>query len=290
MDVTARSFWQLLPSMLEAICAADYVAVDLEMSGIMTRDSLTTGEMSLEQAYARLRNAANTFSPVALGVTTVRFVESSYQAQTFTIPISTLVPCHTREDTQLASLLDRKLTFSSNSLRFLEVHGFDVNCAIGSGVPYLSREEMEILSERFLCSGGTTGDLIEESSLTPFDRSFCDHVGKTVRKWLASEPKLKSVLEIPEPRGGNLRRSTTSLVRQVVASEFPQCRCWRQHTGDAMSVVLRDEKKEYEIEQRETEAKVTSLAKNFGEWHEITTTAPADMYRSVMDLRGTDRL
>jgi len=75
MDVTAENFWQLLPNMLEAIAAADYVAVDLEMSGVMVRDSLTTGEVSFEQAYARLRSAANTFSAIELGITTMRFVE-----------------------------------------------------------------------------------------------------------------------------------------------------------------------------------------------------------------------
>ncbi|GJN77456.1 hypothetical protein PLIIFM63780_000947 [Purpureocillium lilacinum] len=264
MDVTAENFWQLLPNMLEAIAAADYVAVDLEMSGVMVRDSLTTGEVSFEQAYARLRSAANTFSAIELGITTMRFVESSYQTQTFTIPISAIIPRHTREDAQLAKLLDRRLTLSSNSLRFLEEHGFDMDRTLGGGVPYLSREEMELLSEHSFSGGRAEVEPVDVSSLVSFDRCFYERLVETLKAWLASKPKPGTALEIPEPRGGNLRRSTISLVNHVVASEFPQCRCWRQRTGDAMSVSLRDAKKQDEIERRESEAKITSLAKNFG--------------------------
>ncbi|KAJ6446444.1 CAF1 family ribonuclease domain-containing protein [Purpureocillium lavendulum] len=264
MDVTADNFWQLLPSMLEAIAAADYVAIDLEMTGVVVRDSASRGKMSLEQAYNRVRNAASTFSAVELGVTTMRFMNSSYQTQTFTVPISTIVPRETREDAQLAKLLDRKLTLSSNSLRFLVEHGFDMERALGGGVPYLSREELELVQQRFLGGGGVDCEKVDLAALSEFEAFFCGKLRTTLKEWLACAPKPGNVLEVPEPRGANLRRSTIALVNRIVADEFPQCRCWRQRTGDAMSIAVRDMEKSAEIEMRENRAKGACLAKNFG--------------------------
>ena len=75
MDITAENFWENLPEILATIVEADYVAIDLEMTGVQVRDSLTTSEISLDQAYARIRAAAGTFSAIEIGATAIRWID-----------------------------------------------------------------------------------------------------------------------------------------------------------------------------------------------------------------------
>ena len=186
-----------------------------------------------------------------------------YKTRTFTIPISTLISQNTREDNQLSQFLDRKLTLSSNSLHFLQRHNFDLGKAMTVGVPYLSREERRLVREQLWQDGICKRlDLV---SLNAFDVSFCEGLRTEVRRWLCTDlPMVCSyvevlsreltdeffqgaILEIPEPRGLNLDKSTVVLVGRIIADEFPQCRCWRPTQGSAMNITLRDVDKDVEV-------------------------------------------
>lgn len=65
------AFWSQLPEILLKLAEANYIAIDLEMSGIQIRDSLPSQGLSFEQVYQRIRKAATTFSPLQLGITTI---------------------------------------------------------------------------------------------------------------------------------------------------------------------------------------------------------------------------
>lgn len=104
------------------------------------------------------------------------------------MPIATLVPRRTREDAQLADLLDRRLTLSSASLRFLGKHGFDVEHALGAGVPYLARDELRRATERFLPAAGAAHEAVDLAALDDADARFCAELRATLREWLQSAP------------------------------------------------------------------------------------------------------
>lgn len=78
MDINAHNFAENLPDLLLIIACADYVAVDLEMSGIQVKDSLARGAVSMEQVYGRIKDAASTFETLQLGITACRWVGSMY--------------------------------------------------------------------------------------------------------------------------------------------------------------------------------------------------------------------
>jgi len=60
---------------------------------------------------------------------------------------------------------------------------------LGGGVPYLSREEIELLSEHSFSGGRAEVEPVDVSSLVSFDRCFYERLVETLRAWLASKPK-----------------------------------------------------------------------------------------------------
>lgn len=97
MDITAEDFWEKLPDVLAIIAGADYVALDLEMTGVRVRDSLSTGEISVEQAYRRIRTTASTFSAIELGVTAIRWVECRCFTPSWVTFVSLILDSHLRD-------------------------------------------------------------------------------------------------------------------------------------------------------------------------------------------------
>lgn len=78
MDINSGSFFEKLPDLIAIIACADYLVIDLEMSGVQVKDSLPRGAVSLEQVYGRIRTAASTFGALQLGVTAIRWTGSSF--------------------------------------------------------------------------------------------------------------------------------------------------------------------------------------------------------------------
>ena len=78
MEVDNETFRGELLPILEHIADASYVTFDLEMSGITTRPRYTTGDRShdvgkpsLQQQYDEIRDAAQTFQVVQVGITCI---------------------------------------------------------------------------------------------------------------------------------------------------------------------------------------------------------------------------
>lgn len=71
MDVDRFNFWQTLPTVLEAISLADYVAFDLEMSGI---PNLVGASQPTESTFYHLAaEAARTFQILQVGLTCLSY-------------------------------------------------------------------------------------------------------------------------------------------------------------------------------------------------------------------------
>ena len=79
MDVDRSSFQPRLLALLEAIANAHFVAFDFELSGIQSKQSHTVratdapheGKQSLQQRYAELKDAAEKYQILQVGITCV---------------------------------------------------------------------------------------------------------------------------------------------------------------------------------------------------------------------------
>ena len=78
MDVNSNDFQRLAPSILDAVANAHFVTLDLELSGIPGQQPNRTkvgegssGKPTLQQRYAELKIAAETYQVLQLGITCV---------------------------------------------------------------------------------------------------------------------------------------------------------------------------------------------------------------------------
>jgi poly(A)-specific ribonuclease len=74
MDVTKENFFEILPKILKSISECDFLALDLEMTG------LTSGKMerqkpwdSPQQRYTKVRDGAMAVCPTQFGLCTFKF-------------------------------------------------------------------------------------------------------------------------------------------------------------------------------------------------------------------------
>lgn len=79
MDVDRISFQSKLPAMLEAIANAHFVAFDLELSGIQSKQftmpkatgGIHEGKQTLQQRYEEMKEAAEKYQVLQVGITCV---------------------------------------------------------------------------------------------------------------------------------------------------------------------------------------------------------------------------
>ena|SRR5437773_1347923 len=79
MDVTKHAFYHHLPRILNDITECCFVALDLELSGIATRkfrgssvDTFLAGKQSLQERYDEVKDAAEIYQVLQIGLTFVR--------------------------------------------------------------------------------------------------------------------------------------------------------------------------------------------------------------------------
>lgn len=71
MDIDAANFKRQLLPILKHIANASFVTIDLEMSGISTHGPRKVGKPSLQEFYEDMKEAAETYAMVQLGITIV---------------------------------------------------------------------------------------------------------------------------------------------------------------------------------------------------------------------------
>lgn len=148
MDIDRFNFWEKLPNILKVISEAEYVAVDLEMSGIQV-DKPHTGPVvtkpTLQGTYDDARSAAMLYTILQFGFTCISWDldKKSYVTKTFNIPLYPGVCLYNRYSRHLYRAMKRTVTMSTKSLGFLEEHEFDFSDLFHRGVPYMSLAEYE---------------------------------------------------------------------------------------------------------------------------------------------------
>jgi len=142
MEGTSETFDELLADFARRLPEADFVALDLEMTGTggdVGADSLL---QSVEERYARVREAAETFTLCQIGLTLGRWAGegegaavslSSYNIFAFPFFVERKVVSHFK--------------CTAAGVRFLSRNGFDFNRWIRSGVAFRTRQAAEAESQ-----------------------------------------------------------------------------------------------------------------------------------------------
>lgn len=77
MEITSENFWGSLLEVLEAIAAATYVSIDLEMTGIRTRNFKSSAKDVIDIIYEQAKAAAEHFQIVQFGLTCISHSRST---------------------------------------------------------------------------------------------------------------------------------------------------------------------------------------------------------------------
>ncbi|KUI65684.1 Poly(A)-specific ribonuclease PARN [Cytospora mali] len=242
MDIDRASFWPKLPSILKAISEAQFVSVDLEMSGITLKTVDSTPEPSLQETYKEAKLAAETFAILQFGLTCIRWKpeKEAYVTRTFNLPVH---PGFVGEDgasKQLARTVDRCVILSSKTIAFLQEHGFSFVDVFDKGVPYLSTTEAaqkDIMD--FIQDKDQGEDHIDASQLPAQARDFYNNVQARLEQWTNKGlyETDTTPLRIENPHGGRLNNLQKRIIYQLVGVESKGCRAYSRAGSVYMEVV-----------------------------------------------------
>ena len=133
MNITKYNYKRSLPLILQSLNSCDYLAIDMEFSGILKHETFYNSSTdSAEHRYWKHRECVSSFLPTQFGLATFHLDESS---QTLSVrPFNFyLFPF---------DLPRQDFTFMSSvgALTFLSRHGFDFNKMIYEGVGFTNQE------------------------------------------------------------------------------------------------------------------------------------------------------
>eukprot|EP00011_Vannellida_sp_DIVA3-517-6-12_P015107 CAMPEP_0114615568 /NCGR_PEP_ID=MMETSP0168-20121206/6231_1 /TAXON_ID=95228 ORGANISM="Vannella sp., Strain DIVA3 517/6/12" /NCGR_SAMPLE_ID=MMETSP0168 /ASSEMBLY_ACC=CAM_ASM_000044 /LENGTH=530 /DNA_ID=CAMNT_0001826641 /DNA_START=125 /DNA_END=1714 /DNA_ORIENTATION=+ len=181
MEVTADNFAALLPRMEAALAACDFVAFDLEMTGLHAAGHAKPTKFDPpHDRYATARESARNFLPVQLGLCAFSWnaAAEQYEAVPFNLYLFPR-PQGRSSATFLAEI---------SSIRFLSENGFDFNKLFAQGIPYASRAE-----EARLRQPRRASDIVLSGNDAKFFEDTCEYI----EGWLASESGGKTTELLP---------------------------------------------------------------------------------------------
>lgn len=143
MEIDRGNYWQRLPFLLHAISEAEYLSVDLEMSGIATKRANNSVSTSIQQLYEDAKEAAQSYNILQFGLTCISWNESfkAYVTKTFNAPLALGIVGGNQYSDQLSTRLERRVGFSSQTIAFLQKNNFRLDHVFEKGIPYLSTME-----------------------------------------------------------------------------------------------------------------------------------------------------
>lgn len=233
MEVDKHSFYPLLVDILTDISEAHFVAIDLELSGVPSKQSGgggETGKPSLQQRYLETKEAAERYTILQLGLTCVQQDVSNgkYILKPYNFSLNPLIE-------QRGLDIERIFSFQSGAVEFLLKVGFDMSAPFHNGVPYLSRRETKEARDKHAKRMDKTA--IADIQVKPTETEslkFLERVRGELQSWVtATDPKTAGYVNIasgaqiigedgdlhPPP---DLTRFEKRLVHQLVRAEFPE--------------------------------------------------------------------
>ncbi|KAL8704638.1 MAG: hypothetical protein Q9201_002224 [Fulgogasparrea decipioides] len=229
MDVTNRTFHHLFPSLVAAIADANFVAIDLELSGIPGQQinrprapgTRTGGKPSLQERYDEIKTAAEKYQVLQLGITCVgenrnRGVYVVRPYNFFLDPVP---------DERLH--IERIISYQSGAVDFLLKNNFRMEGPFVEGVPYLSRREEATarhLAAQRQDKTGMTDIKVRDAEAG----QFMQRVQEEVYAWknrLLPMPDFLNIAPVgherPDYRGAGLNNYQKALVHHYIRAEHP---------------------------------------------------------------------
>uniref|UniRef100_A0A7S1F3K8 Poly(A)-specific ribonuclease PARN n=1 Tax=Noctiluca scintillans TaxID=2966 RepID=A0A7S1F3K8_NOCSC len=220
--VTSRNWHAAQPWLVEEIRRAEFVAVDLELTGLHLRSERHVG---VERCYTAHRDGAQTFLPVQVGICAARRKDKSASGSCNWILSPGSVYIFPRESSE------RHFSVSKSTLTFLETNGFDFNEWVRHGVGWLRPQEelerrhgvqqrideVQNFKKSSLASAASNAGVEVSPLQIPEgpDRVIVEGAREEIRAWLSSQTS--SALEIPMESAYQ-----RLLMHTVIAQEFPQ--------------------------------------------------------------------
>ncbi|KLU83948.1 hypothetical protein MAPG_02997 [Magnaporthiopsis poae ATCC 64411] len=226
--VDADNFWVLLPEVLEHIAAAEYIGLDLEMTGIRLKDGISGRQekLNIDEYYAAGVEAATAFQILEVGITCLRYrpEDKSYHWKSYNFQLAPWYLGHEPSNVALAKVLDRRFSLSSNTVDFLRASRGDnlPDRVLKKGIAYLSRQETQDAYDNFI-DPDARGTLaaINIDGESPAMRDFYASVRGQITSWLSElEWNSQAYINIENPQGDRLTTLQTRLIHQLLETEF----------------------------------------------------------------------
>lgn len=244
METDRSNFWQNLPYMFRSISEAQYVAVDLEMSGIFVdkfRVTRTPVRPTLQQEYDDARKASKLYSILQFGFTCIRWdpEREFYVTKTFNLPLHPGVVVEDAASKTLASVVDRCFRLSTRTLDFLESNGFSLADILQKGVPYLSASEVNRkATSDFIHGKRQPGELIDVDGLSKKSMEFRNNVEWKIINWREQRRSGFDVgpVVVRNSDGHRLNSLQKRLVHELLQDQFSDLKAEARYGGAYMDI------------------------------------------------------
>lgn len=222
------SFYPLLLDILTDISESHFVAVDLELSGVPTKQVRNDiGKPSLQQRYLETKEAAERYQILQFGLTCVSqdVQNGKYILKPYNFDLNPVI-----EERGLD--IERIFSFQSGAVEFLLRANFDLGRPFEYGVPYLSRAESREAREKHARRQDKSA--IADIQIKPTEiesLAFISNAREKINAWLANKKAdTPDYVNIPSvgadfnenghpPEG--LSRFEKRLAHQLVRAEYP---------------------------------------------------------------------
>ena len=232
MEVDKTAFYPLLLDILTDISTAHFIAFDLELSGVPSKQTWKqgrSGRPSLQERYLETKETAKRYQILQFGLTCVEqdTENKKYVLKPYNFEISPLI-----EERGLD--VERIFSFQSGAVDFLLKNGFDMSVPFHGGVPYLSRMESKEARQKYARRQDKTA--IADIQIKPTETeslAFLERARNEINAWHRSKhPETAGYLNIG-PGGAavdedaseppqDLSRFEKRLVHQLVRAEYPE--------------------------------------------------------------------
>ncbi|KAK1510439.1 uncharacterized protein CCOS01_15270 [Colletotrichum costaricense] len=243
MEVSSENFWRQLPNILLSIAKSDFVAIDLEMTGITDKSSADHSENPTnQQIYESAKKIASKFNVFEMGMTCIQSQsDGSYKTETYSFTVSPYLHTETRADEKFVKGLDRSLSVSYNTLKFLRSEGIRLEKVYEDCVPYLSREEARLAVRQMQrrqdpWDAKDHGYNEDDEGLT----TFSIYAHNTIVNWLYTDPWMRTLeINVLLPNSDSKKRMSVyeQIVRRKARKLVPRmvCRLWNHGTTVVIS-------------------------------------------------------
>ncbi|CAI7633115.1 unnamed protein product [Penicillium glandicola] len=227
MDVTAVTFPDCLPSILNDISTSCFVSIDFELSGVVFKPSGPQSRpQTVQERYVEAKAAAERYQILQVGLTTCHEDKenATYILKPYNINLSPI--------TQHEMDVNRDWTFGSRSMEFLLANHFSIDHMCTFGVRYLSREEEKLATKRATekCQLRNPVQVADIKKDDHESLEFLEAVRISINEWLAQGEKRREWLNIPPPSSVQIIPSPIPtglssmqkwLVHHLISDEYP---------------------------------------------------------------------